>query len=118
METCRDSFFFLACDWCGVDAEEPCRTKGVSVPRRPITRIHAGRPRAPWAPPLIPGRRIDEELTDARLGVWQRRATLGDAVDDIAAELRMNRPALDQFVARARKRGHPKAVYHASAVRV
>lgn len=114
-----DPAYFLACR-CGAPAAQRClslTTNAYGPKGREITVIHDGRPRADWAPPLRPGRFVDEEITSQRLKVWRRRALMGDLVEDIAAELRMNRAALDQFIVRARKRGHPDAVYHAAAGR-
>ncbi|MFF5228436.1 hypothetical protein [Dactylosporangium sp. NPDC000521] len=56
------------------------------------------------------------ERTASRLARWRQLASTGMPVDDIAAELGIDRRALDQMVCRARRRGHPDAIYHPTAV--
>ena len=60
-------------------------------------------------------RHRDHEVMDYRLSEWKRLARQGILVADIAARLGMSRAALDQMLCRARRRGHPDAVYHADA---
>jgi hypothetical protein len=69
--------------------------------------------RGPQYPPIVKGRGLDEEAAERRLKVWRQRAILGDPVDDIAAELGLKRKTLEAYVVRARRRGHPLAIYHA-----
>lgn len=112
--------YFLACR-CGAEEGKRCvslTTTRYGFKGDPIGVIHDGRPRADWAPPLRPGRHLDEEVEAYRLGTWKRRALVGDLVEDIAAELRMTRVALDRYVVRARRRGHPDAVYHVGLRRI
>lgn len=50
--------------------------------------------------------------TAIRLARWRRLATNRVPVDDIARQLGITRAALDRAVCRARKAGHPDAIYH------
>ncbi len=107
---------YRACPKCGATAAEPCLVIGPGGVTRPgryrVKGAHSGRPRR--ADASAKGVR-DPELYSHRLAVWRQRARRGDRVEDIAAELRMKRSALDQFVVRARRDGHQDAVYHANA---
>jgi hypothetical protein len=108
-----------ACGACGTPAGTPCVALGHTAhtrPGDPIVRPHHGRPQV-VSPPL--GRpssltKGEDSVYADRLMVWKRLASRGVLVADIAHQLGMKRAALDQFVVRARKAGHPDAVYHAS----
>lgn len=121
MRTANVPMFYRACPRCRTPERQPCVAISGNRFREaglPLRRVHPGRARTADAPKLQSGRNRDEEVVERRLIVWKRRAQLGDPVEDIAAELGMTRIALDRFVIRARKRGHPKAVYHAKARRL
>ncbi len=108
---------YTPCDRCGAQAGAACRylpPTRVGRPGDPKRFPHPGRFMADVKP--RPGRSADLELMDYRLKVWRRRALTGDLVADIAAELGMKRAALDRYVVRARKRGHPDAVYHVASI--
>lgn len=63
-----------------------------------------------------PGSAYTPDLDTAdRLIIWRRGAEQGIPVDEIAAQLGITRVALDRFICRARKRGHPDAIRHANA---
>ncbi|MGI5178659.1 hypothetical protein ACQEVZ_20215 [Dactylosporangium sp. CA-152071] len=53
--------------------------------------------------------------TESRLDAWARLARTNLPVDDIARRIGIDRRALDRLVARARKRGDPRAIYHRDA---
>lgn len=50
-----------------------------------------------------------------RLRQWRRMAGAGVPVDEIAAAMGISRDTLDRSVLRARRAGHPDAVYHPMA---
>lgn len=100
------------CNRCDAAAGTPCVTTRDTVrfPRgQRKVKPHSGRIQTTKS---RRGRLADEGVTADRLIVWKRLAPRGVPVADIAHQLGMNRAALDRFILRARKRGHPDAVYH------
>lgn len=108
---------FLRCQLCDAPACRPCVGLPGAKPLvrgKPLNWPHPGRERSAWVR-FGSGRRRPGSyvgLRDDRLTVWRRLARRGVLVAEIAAQLGMTRPALDRMVVRARKIGHPDAVYH------
>jgi hypothetical protein len=103
---------YRACPKCGAPQGAPCWrlsfTGGVVTTGRHTSRVHDNRRLIK----ISPRRRRDPELETHRLKVWRAGALIGTPVASIAAQLGMTRVALDRYVCRARKRGHPDAIKH------
>lgn len=60
------------------------------------------------------GRRLNVDTVTHRLATWRRLAVDGVAVHIIAGQLGITTRALEQFILRQRRAGHPDAVLHGS----
>lgn len=98
---------YIPCGRCGVASGRPCIN--LVNPEQLNQRPHPDRYRVG---PDRRGRRVDPDVTADRLTLWKRLAPQGVSVASIAHQLGMKRSALDQFIVRARRNGHPDAVYH------
>jgi hypothetical protein len=103
---------YRACPRCGAASGKPCWRLNLAgevvTTGRHNLRIHQGRKLIK----IAPRRRRDPELEARRLKTWRAEALIGTPVASIAAQLGMTRAALDRYVCRARKRGHPDAIKH------